>query len=107
MICLSDLPLIEPDELNHLISAFKKALAEDPAAIAVPVYQGQRGNPVLFAAPYKADILDHKGLRGCKGVVKQNPDHVRHIEMPTDHILHDIDTQADYRLWGSRNERSD
>jgi molybdenum cofactor cytidylyltransferase len=105
MICLSDLPLIEPHELNHLIHAFKQALAEDSAVIAVPVYQGQRGNPVLFAAQYKAEILGHKGLSGCKGVVKQNLNHVRHIEMPTDHILHDIDTQADYRLWGSRKGR--
>ena len=100
MICLSDLPLIEPEELNLLIGAFKQALAEDSAAIAVPVYEGQRGNPVLFAAQYRSDILNHKGLMGCKGIVKQNPNHVVRVEMPTDHILHDIDTKDDYRLWG-------
>lgn len=106
MIYLSDLPLIEAEELNGLIGAFKRALHENPAAIAVPVYQGQRGNPVLFSAPYRSAILNHKGLMGCKGIVKQNPDHVVHIEMPTDHILHDIDTREDYQLWGraSREE---
>lgn len=96
MICLSDLPLIESNDLNHLIEVFKKALREDNAAIVVPVHKGQRGNPVLFAAHHKSAILKHKGQIGCRGVVKQNPDHVRYIEMPTDHILHDIDTKDDY-----------
>lgn len=96
MICLSDLPLIESGELNHLIQAFEKALGENNRPIVVPVFDGQRGNPVIFSVHYKGDILAHKGLMGCKGVVKQNPDQVLEVEMNTDHVLTDIDTMEDY-----------
>jgi len=96
MICLSDLPLIEPDELNHLVLAFEKAINQNDKLIVIPIFEEQRGNPVIFSLRYKTDILDHKGLIGCKGIVKQNPDQVLEIEMDTDHVLRDIDVIEDY-----------
>jgi len=96
MICLSDLPLIEPCELNHLIKAFEKAINENDKLIVIPIFEGQRGNPVIFSIYYKTDILDHRGMMGCKGIVKQNPDQVLEIEMDTDHVLRDIDVVEDY-----------
>ena len=96
MICLSDLPLIEPDELNHLIQAFEKAINENDKLIVIPIFEGQRGNPVIFSIHYKTDILDHRGMMGCKGIVKQNPNQVLEIEMDTDHVLRDIDVIEDY-----------
>jgi molybdenum cofactor cytidylyltransferase len=96
MICLSDLPLIESEELNYLIQAFEKVLKENNRSIVVPAFDGQRGNPVIFSASYKVDILDYKELTGCKGVVKQNSDHVLEVEMGTDHVLKDMDTVEDY-----------
>lgn len=97
MICLSDLPLIEAEELNRLIEAFNRGVGEDAGKIVVPVFQGQRGNPVLFPALYRPDILAHRGLMGCRGIVKQNPERVMEVEMPTDHVLHDVDTQEAYQ----------
>lgn len=97
MICLSDLPLIEPEELNTLIAALEATHRTDGQGIVVPVFQGQRGNPVLFSAHYKPDILAHDGLMGCKGVVKQHRERVVEVEMESDHVLRDIDTPEAYR----------
>jgi len=97
MICLSDLPLIEPEELNRLIAAFEQAARDDERPIVVPTFESRRGNPVLFSAFYKPELLDHKELMGCKEIVKQNPQHVLEVAMATDHVLRDIDTMEAYQ----------
>jgi molybdenum cofactor cytidylyltransferase len=96
MICLSDLPLIQTGEYDLLLEAFEQALKQDNHSILVPVYKGQRGNPVLFSVHYRQDILRHEGLMGCQGIVKQNRDRVIEVEMPSDHILKDMDTPEVY-----------
>lgn len=97
LICLSDLPLIEPDELNQVIAAFTQNADDDERRIVVPTYQGRRGNPVLFSAFYKPDIVAHRGLTGCKEIVKENAHHVLDVPMTTDHILRDVDTMDAYQ----------
>lgn len=96
MICLSDLPLIEADELNHLLQAFDSAVKVNPFGIVIPLFEGQRGNPVILSAIYKHDILAHQEMHGCKGIIKQNLENVREVEMNTDRVLRDIDTLEDY-----------
>jgi len=91
MICLSDLPLIQPDELNHLLHAFEAVKANNKY-IAISVFEGQQGNPVIFSSIYKDKILAHKGLMGCKEIIKQNSEQVLEVEMATNHVLRDIDT---------------
>ena len=97
MICLSDLPLIEPIEYRRLIDAFLLDNQTNKQPIVVPVYNGQRGNPVIFASYYKEEILHHKRKEGCRGVVKHNPQHVHEVIMDQDHVLKDIDTEEDYK----------
>lgn len=100
LICLSDLPLIEPADLNRLTAAFAEAAPAAP--IVVPVFEGQRGNPVLFAAPYRDALLAHPDLRGCKGLVRHHADAVVEVAMDTDHVLRDIDTMAAYEALQAR-----
>ena len=97
MICLSDLPMIEPADLNQLIRAFREATRQHPKPIIRPVHQGKPGNPVTFSVPYKPAILAHQNLKGCQEILKQNRAHVIEIEMPTDHVLRDVDTPDAYR----------
>ena len=97
MICLSDLPLIEPDELNHLLHAFESAVKAKNKYIAISVFEGQRGNPVIFSSIYKDEILAYKGLMGCKEIIQQNSEQVLEVGMATNHVLRDIDTPEDYK----------
>ena len=96
MICLSDLPFVEPSDYNYLLNAFRKARVEDDHAIVRPVHQGCPGNPVLFSSEYRQLLLAHEKLEGCRGLIKQYPEHVRELEMATDHVLRDIDTPEQY-----------
>jgi len=41
LLCLSDLPLIQPDELNHLLHAFEEAVKANNKYIAISVFEGQ------------------------------------------------------------------
>lgn len=96
MICLADLPLIDPADLQRLVSAFAAAHEQDRKCIIVPFHDGRRGNPVIFSSHYKSEILAEHGLMGCRGLVKQHRRHVVDVEMETDHILVDIDTPEAY-----------
>ncbi len=105
MICLSDLPLVESAEYDRLIDAFQEAHARDPACIVVPEFEGQRGNPVLFAAHYRTAILAEERLTGCRGLVQRHPEHVVRVSMPTDHILRDMDTAEMFAALTERASR--
>ena len=95
MIYLADQPLLEPEDVNFLIRAFSEAVKTNKN-IVVPLFRGQRGNPVIVNSSYQASILAIAGEIGCRRVIKQNPDQVLTVEMETDHVVRDIDTMEDY-----------
>jgi molybdenum cofactor cytidylyltransferase len=95
MICLADLPFAETSDFNRLIQAFTDFRRTENSLIIVPVFQGQRGNPVLFSAEFRDKILAHKG-EGCREIVRQYPQSVREVCMENDNLLRDIDTPVDY-----------
>jgi molybdenum cofactor cytidylyltransferase len=95
MIYLPDQPLLEPAEVNLLIRAFAEA-GKTGKNIVVPLFRGQRGNPVIVGASYRAAILAVVGETGCRRVIKQHPDQVLTVEMETDHVIRDIDTMEQY-----------
>ena len=97
MICLSDLPLITVDEYSRLVHAFINQYNQDSDAIIVPRFGGQRGNPVTLSSNYRSSMLSHQGVMGCRGIVKQHPEHVYFADMETNHVVYDIDTPEAYR----------
>jgi molybdenum cofactor cytidylyltransferase len=100
MIYLADQPLIEPGDVDRIITAFAAAKAENKA-IVVPFFKGERGNPVILDAALRDSILGIAGDVGCKGVIKRYPEKVYAIEMENDHVVRDVDdVQAYERLVG-------
>jgi molybdenum cofactor cytidylyltransferase len=96
MICLSDMPHITPADYTFLAAEFLKIQAIDKQAILQPTFAGKRGNPTIFSSFYRNDLLNLTFSEGCKPIVAANADHVYLLEMPTDAVLRDIDTKADY-----------
>lgn len=102
MICLSDMVLIEPYEYQFLAQQFLQT--DDEKAIIQPVFKEKRGNPVIFSNFYKSAILetaDTDGTsrdyrEGCRSIVQAHKKHVKLVEMPTSHVLQDVDFKADY-----------
>ena len=97
LICLADMPYINTSEINKLIHAFVQNRIKEKKLIVVPVFQGRRGNPVLFSSEFRNDILDHKKESGCKEVIKNNSEYVMEITMGNDNILLDVDTPEDFQ----------
>ncbi|WP_136417771.1 nucleotidyltransferase family protein [Herbaspirillum sp. ST 5-3] len=88
LIALADMPNVQP----ATIEALSKAIRHD-TDIAVPMYRGQRGNPVAFGRAHLPDLLALRGDQGARQVLKTRP----LIEVVTDDagIMQDIDTIAD------------
>lgn len=93
MVCLADQPLLMPEDINNLIDAFAK---HGSSSVLVPTYQGKRGNPIILADKHREVILSGKHNLGCKRFIERNPQLVTTIEMPTNHVVIDMDTLEDY-----------
>lgn len=88
VIALADMPFVE---LRTLI-AIRDAL-ENGAEIVVPVYRGQRGNPVGFSRKYLPELHNLSGDRGARYLLQTHP--VQEIEVDDRGILQDIDRPED------------
>lgn len=94
IICLGDMPYVEPGTLNQLIAAF------DPSTnrhICVPTYKGKRGNPVLWGRSLFPEILKTMGDEGAKHVMNANPDNIVEVSVGNSSIHTDIDTIEDLK----------
>lgn len=96
MICLADMPKIQSSTYNEIITAFKKHYQRNSKTIVLPVFEGKKGNPAVFSGYYKQQILDHKDMEGCKGVIQDNSKFAVNFEVNSDTIFIDIDNRENY-----------
>jgi molybdenum cofactor cytidylyltransferase len=90
IIGLADMPYVT----SATVAALRDALAAG-AAIAVPLYQGRRGNPVGFSGLHLAELLALQGDRGARALLAAHP--VTEVAVDDPGILRDIDTAADLK----------
>jgi len=81
ILCLIDHPLISGTLINDLIERFYAAQAAEQATITLPVFQGQRGHPVIFSAALYEELLAAPRDKGARAVVWAHANEVS--EMPT------------------------
>ncbi len=96
MILPADLPLIRSQTLRTIAAG----LACSPTcSVTVPIYQGQRGHPVMFSAACRDQLLNLKGSQGAAPVVSAQAaiDSVAFIELDDPGVMTDIDTLDDLR----------
>ena len=96
MICLSDMPFIQPNEYQLIAEFFTEKLPHDEKLIVQPQFNNIPGNPIVFSNHYKKEILAHTAPEGCRAIIQKHKRHLQKIEMETAHILRDVDTQEDY-----------
>ena len=93
LIALADQPLINEQDITCLIGAFKKRPAE--TAVVVPRVGGQPGNPVIFSAAVREQILAGEGNVGCRHWRAANPHAVHHFDSDSQRFIVDLDTLED------------
>jgi len=89
IVCLADMPGVRAEHLERLRDAFDPGAG---AAICVATRRGKRGNPVLFASRFFAEMCDVEGDVGARHLIGAHADLVREVEMPDDGVLLDIDS---------------
>ncbi|MCG8598170.1 MAG: molybdopterin-binding/glycosyltransferase family 2 protein [Kiloniellales bacterium] len=89
VVCLGDMPGLTAGAIDRLIAAFNPL---EGRAICVPTWQGKRGNPLLFAQRYFAEIQAISGDVGARHLIGEYPEAVAEVPMADDAILQDIDT---------------
>lgn len=88
IIALADMPFVQSTSIAALLHEL-----ENGADIVVPVFQGQRGNPVGFSDKYLPELMALTGDRGARCLLQRFP--VREIPLDDPGILRDIDLPAD------------
>jgi molybdenum cofactor cytidylyltransferase len=88
IIGLADMPYVQRDTIAAL-----RAALDAGAAIAAPVHQGRRGNPVAFGVAHLAALLDLQGDQGARALLTRAL--VHEVAVHDSGILRDIDTVAD------------
>jgi len=93
MIVLGDQPFIKSDTFALLIDTYKSSAK----GIQIPIYQGQRGRPVIISTKYREEMLLIKGDVGAKEILARHADDILYTEVNDPGITIDIDTEDDYR----------
>jgi molybdenum cofactor cytidylyltransferase len=94
MLALGDQPLIDSQTINQLIDGYNNHYK----GVAIPVYRGSRGHPVIFNIKYKEPLLALKGDIGARQIVRENPGDILEVAVDCEGVQIDIDTAACYYL---------
>ena len=89
-VFLGDMPRIPVSVLGELVSA-----VEAGAPAAAPVWEGQRGHPVLFGPGLLADLSRVTGDAGAREILKGLGSALVLVPAPDAGVLFDIDQPAD------------
>ncbi|MFT5350741.1 MAG: molybdenum cofactor cytidylyltransferase, partial [Gammaproteobacteria bacterium] len=100
IICLADMPAVTTAVIDQLIAAFN---AEENRLICVPVYQGQRGNPVVLAKRFFSEMSELSGDKGARAFLRQYADLVCEVEVDEAGVLHDIDEPESLLKYNAAN----
>jgi len=93
MVALGDQPAITSGLVDEMVEAFRTT----GKRILVPVYQGRRGHPLLFAKHYRDEILTDFDDVGLRGLLRAHPDDVFELNVANPAVLSDIDRPEDYQ----------
>jgi molybdenum cofactor cytidylyltransferase len=89
LVALADMPLIGAKLVRRLVAGFNPAEGRN---ICVPVHQGRRGNPVLFARRFVPQLMALSGDEGARSLLARHPEDVAEIEAGSTTIFADFDT---------------
>jgi molybdenum cofactor cytidylyltransferase len=97
---LGDQPMLNSATINILLERFWSVDKD----ICVPVYRGQRKNPVILSRRFYGQLMDIKGDIGARQIIDDNPDQVLAIEIDDPLCFFDIDTPQDFKNLKKRIE---
>lgn len=93
LVALADQPLINEHDITALIGAYKKR--PEGTSVVVPQVAGEPGNPVIFSARVREQILAGGADIGCRHWRAAHPAEVAVFETDNPRFRLDVDTPED------------
>ncbi len=93
LVALADMPLVQAQDITALISAYKKRAPG--TSVVVPYHGGEPGNPVIFSAEVREQILAGDANVGCRQWRGAHPQAVHRFETDIRRFRVDLDTPED------------
>jgi len=90
IVALADMPFIQPSTITAIADPVTRG-----AAVAAPVYRGQRGHPVCFSRSLRDELLSLKGDEGARRIFQRHGRPQNLVEVDDPGVLRDIDVQED------------
>ena len=91
LILLGDQPSVPRELLARLVEHHERT----GKPIVVPIYQGGRGNPVVFDAALFGELQTIEGDQGARELIARDAERVGTVSFPFP-MPRDVDTEADY-----------
>ena len=102
LFILADQPLVTASVMTKIIEAHRRTFA--PAC--VPVFEGERGNPVLFDRTLFGELRGLRGDTGGRVLLEKYQEAI--IQVPASkEVLLDIDTPEDYERQKNATDSTD
>ena len=95
---LADQPLVTAEVITKIVSVHRQSFA----SACVPVFEGTRGNPVLFDKTLFGELAELRGDTGGRELLAKYQNTVELVPSGRA-VLLDIDTPEDYRLLNSES----
>ena len=92
MFLLGDQPMLDSETIDALLEQFWISGKD----IGVPVFEGKRGNPVIFSQKFYGHLPKITGDIGARNIIRDHPENVEEIETNNPLCFMDIDTQSDF-----------
>jgi len=93
LVALADQPLIDVEDITQVIGAFKRR--PEGTSVVVPRVAGDPGNPVIFGAEVRDQILAGDANIGCRQWRNAHPEAVSHFDTDNRRFTLDVDTPED------------
>jgi molybdenum cofactor cytidylyltransferase len=100
MVALADQPLINSQDLSDVIGAYKKR--PEGTLVVQPTVDGLPGNPVIFSADVRDQILSGDVNLGCRQWQSAHSDQVHRWVSTNNRYRTDVDTEEDIGALASR-----
>ena len=99
IVQLGDMPGVTSNLLDRLMAGFSPV---EGRSICVPTVGGKRGNPVLWARRFFAEMSKVEGDTGAKHLIGEHADLVCEVEMTGEAAITDIDTPEALAAWRAK-----
>lgn len=90
-------PVDQPGLTSGIVNTLIHAWRSSGKGLAVPVYKGRRGHPLLFSARYVPEVLSGFDAVGLRGLLQRHADELLEVPFDDPAVLGDADTPEEYR----------